>query len=95
LKIIFTPTLNNTADIFTKNPTEEVFNTHAPKLVGPIPNKTELCNFTSARYEDLVLENDDHDWIVVSKQKKKKKKPNIQSILPCFKGTKKKPLTQK
>jgi hypothetical protein len=41
LKIIFTPTLNNTADIFNKNTTEDVFNTHAPKLVGPISNKAE------------------------------------------------------
>jgi hypothetical protein len=58
LKIVFTPTINNTADIFTKNTTEEVFHTHATKLVGPIPNKAEMCNFTSARYEDLVLENE-------------------------------------
>jgi hypothetical protein len=95
LKIVITPTLNNTADIFTKNTTEEVFNTHAPKLVGPIPNKAEMCNFTSARYEDLVLENDDHDWIVVSKKKKKEKEPNVQNVLPCFKETKNKPLTRK
>jgi hypothetical protein len=33
LKIIFTPTLNNTADIFTNNTTEEMFQTHAVKLV--------------------------------------------------------------
>jgi hypothetical protein len=42
-------------------------------LVGPIPNKTEMCNFTSARNEDLVLDNDQNDWIV-SKEKKKSKK---------------------
>jgi hypothetical protein len=76
LKIIFTATLNNKADIFTKNTTEEVFNTHAPNLVGPIPNKAEMCNLTSARYEDLVLENGHQDWIV--DYKKKKKKSNIQ-----------------
>jgi hypothetical protein len=28
LKITFTPTLKNTADIFTKNTTEEIFITH-------------------------------------------------------------------
>jgi hypothetical protein len=95
LKNIFTPTLNNTADIFTKNTTEVIFNTHAPNLVGPIPNKAEMCNFTSARYEDLVLENEHQDWIVVSKRKKKKKKSNIQNKPPCFKGTKNKPLTRK
>jgi hypothetical protein len=31
LKIIFTPKLKKTADIFTKNPTEEIFNTHSVK----------------------------------------------------------------
>jgi hypothetical protein len=94
LKIIFTTTLINPAYIFTKNSTEAVFNTHAPKLVGPIPNKSEMCNFTSARYEDMLLENEHQDWIVVSKQKKKKKS-NIQGNPPCFKGTKNKPLTRK
>jgi hypothetical protein len=39
LKNVFTPTLNNTADIFTKKTTEAFFRTHAPKLVGPIPIK--------------------------------------------------------
>jgi hypothetical protein len=29
LKIIFTPTLENTADIFTKNPAEEICQKHA------------------------------------------------------------------
>jgi hypothetical protein len=33
-----------------------------------------MCNFTSARYEDLVFYNDQNDWIVVSKKKKKTKK---------------------
>jgi hypothetical protein len=32
-KIIFTPMLNNTSDIFTKNPTEEIYQTHAVQLV--------------------------------------------------------------
>jgi hypothetical protein len=94
LKIIFTPTLNNTADIFTKNTSEEDFHTHAPKLVGPMPNKAEMCNFTSARYDDWVLENEHQYWIVVLKRKNKMKKSNIQSKPPCFK-TKNKPLPQK
>jgi hypothetical protein len=78
LKIIFTPTLHNTADIFTKNPKEEIFQTHAVKLVKPITNKAEMYHFTSANYEDLVLENKQNDWIVVAKRKqnsKQTKKP--------------------
>jgi hypothetical protein len=67
--IIFTPTLLNTADIFTKNPTEEIFQTHAVKLVKPIPNQAEMCHFTSANYDDLILENEQNDWIVVAKHK--------------------------
>jgi hypothetical protein len=50
LKRIFTPTLHNTADIFTKNTTEEIFQTHSVKLVKPIPNQAEMCHFTSANY---------------------------------------------
>jgi hypothetical protein len=57
LKIIFTPTLNNTADIFTNNPTGDIIQTHAVKLVKPIPNKDEMFHFTSTNYEDLFLEN--------------------------------------
>jgi hypothetical protein len=37
LKIIFTPNLHNTADIFTKNASEEIFQTHAVKLVNLFP----------------------------------------------------------
>jgi hypothetical protein len=43
-------------------------------LVGPIPNKAEMCNFTSAQYEDLVLDNDQNYCIYVSKKKMKTKK---------------------
>ena len=39
LKILFVPTKDNTADIFTKNPTEEVFETHSTKLVKDINAK--------------------------------------------------------
>jgi hypothetical protein len=31
------------------------------KLVKPIPNQAETCHFTSANYEDLVLENEQND----------------------------------
>jgi hypothetical protein len=67
----FTLTLNNTADIFTKNTTEEIFQTHAVKLVKPIRDKAKMCHFTSSNYEDLVLENEQNDWIVVAKRKTK------------------------
>jgi hypothetical protein len=68
---IFTPTLNNTADTFTKILTEEIFQTHAVKLVNP--NKAEMCHFTSANYGDWFLENEKNDWIVVAKRKQKLK----------------------
>jgi hypothetical protein len=32
-----------------------------------------MCHFTSANYEDLVLENELNDWIVVAKRKQKSK----------------------
>jgi hypothetical protein len=35
-----------------------------------------MCNPTSTRYEDLKIENEQHDWIVVSKKKNSKKKKN-------------------
>jgi hypothetical protein len=73
LKIICTPTLHKTADISTKNTTEEIFKTHAVILVKPIPNQVEICHFTSANYEDLVFENEQNDWIVVAKHKQKSK----------------------
>jgi hypothetical protein len=42
-------------------------------LVKPIPNKAEICHFTSANYEDLILENEQNDWVVVAKRKQKSK----------------------
>jgi hypothetical protein len=65
--------------------------------LGQFPTRQRcVIFFTSARYEDLVIDNDDHDWIVVpQRKKKKKKKTNVQSILSCFKGTNNKPLTRK
>jgi hypothetical protein len=42
-------------------------------MVKPIPNKAEICHFTSANYEDLVLENEQNEWNVVAKRKKKSK----------------------
>jgi predicted neuraminidase len=57
LKIIFTPTLENTADIFTKNPTEEIFQKHAVKLVRTIPKGTEMCNVTTFPSQDIIFES--------------------------------------
>jgi hypothetical protein len=70
----FTPKLHSTADIFTKNPTEKILQIHAVKLVKPIPNKAEMCHFTSANYEDLILENEQNNCIVVAKRKQQKSK---------------------
>jgi hypothetical protein len=65
--------LNNSADIFTKDTTEEILQTHSIKLVKPIPNKAEMCHFTSAGYEDLFLENEKNDLIVVAKRNSNRK----------------------
>jgi hypothetical protein len=73
LKIIFTPTLNNTADIFTKNPTEETFNTHSIKLVKFIPKQREMCNFISFPNEAMIHETQKSEWIKVIKRKKKER----------------------
>jgi hypothetical protein len=72
LKIILTPTLNNKAAIYTKNSSEEIFQTHVI-LVKPISNKTEICNIMKARYEDLVLENDKNYRLAVPNRKKRNK----------------------
>jgi hypothetical protein len=42
-------------------------------LVKPIPNKAEMCHFTSAYYKDLILDNEQNDCIVVSRRKQKGK----------------------
>jgi hypothetical protein len=60
--------LNYSADIRTNNTPEEIFQTHAVKLVKPIPNQAEMCHYTSANYED-PLENEQIDWIVVTECK--------------------------
>jgi hypothetical protein len=89
LKIIFTPTLHNTADNFTKNTTEEIFQTHAVKLVKPIPNEVEMCHFTSANYEDLVLEKEQNYGIVVAKRKQNSKQ--VEKLLTAKQEGKLKP----
>jgi hypothetical protein len=73
LKIIFTPTLNNTADIFTKNPTEEIFNTHSVKLVKTIPKKREMCNFITFPNKSMIPEHQKNEWIKVTGRKKKER----------------------
>jgi hypothetical protein len=70
LKIVFTPTLHSTDDIFTKNTTVKIFQKNVVKLVKPIPTQAEMCHFTSAHDEDLVLENEQNGWIEVAKHKK-------------------------
>jgi hypothetical protein len=63
IKIMFTPTLKHSADFFTKNTSEEIFQIHSI---------TEICHFKSAAYEDLIHLNEQNDWIVVAKHKSKK-----------------------
>jgi hypothetical protein len=72
--------LNNTADIFTKNTTEKIFQTHAVKFVKPIPNKAEMCHFNSANYEDSVLDNEQNDWIVIAQLEQKSKQTKNLAI---------------
>jgi hypothetical protein len=67
--MFFISTLNKTRNSFTDTPTEEIFQTHAVNLRKPIPNKAEMSHFTSANYEDLVLENKQNPCIVVAKRK--------------------------
>jgi hypothetical protein len=55
LKIILTPTLESTAYIFAKNPTEEIFQKHAVKLVKTVPKETEMCNVTTFPSQDIIL----------------------------------------
>jgi hypothetical protein len=45
LKMLFTPTLKNAADIFTKNTTKESFQLGDIKLVKPIHSKKECVCF--------------------------------------------------
>jgi hypothetical protein len=73
LKIIFTPTLKNTADIFAKNPTEAIFNTHSVKLVKYIPKQREMCNFITFPNEPMLPEHQKNEWIKVIKHKKKER----------------------
>jgi hypothetical protein len=73
LKIVSTPTLNNTADIFTNNPTEEIFNTHSLKLVKSIPKQSGMCNFMSFPKEAMTHEPKKNAWIKVIKRKKKER----------------------
>jgi hypothetical protein len=42
LKTTYIPSLKNTADIFTKNTSEENFNTHSVKLAKTIPKQSEM-----------------------------------------------------
>jgi hypothetical protein len=71
---MFTPTLENTADIFTKNPTEERFQKHAVKLVKTIPKGNEMCNVTSFPSQDMLFESQQNEWIKVMRRNKMKAK---------------------
>jgi hypothetical protein len=57
LKIIITPTLENTADMLTKNPTEEIFQKDAVELVKTLPKGTEMCNVNTFPNQDIIFES--------------------------------------
>jgi hypothetical protein len=63
LKIISTPALDNNADILTKNPTEDIFQKHAVKLVKTVPKGTEMCNVTTFPSQDLIFVSQQNEWI--------------------------------
>jgi hypothetical protein len=79
LKIIFTRTLENTTDIFTMNPTEEIFRKHAVKLVKTIPKRTEICNITTFPSQDIIFESQQNEWITVMRWNKMKSKGRDKS----------------
>jgi hypothetical protein len=66
--------LENTADIFTKNPTEEIFQKHAVKLVKTIPKGTEMCSFTTFSSQDIIFETQQDEWIKVMSRNNMKAK---------------------
>jgi hypothetical protein len=79
LKTICIPTSKNTADIITKNPTEEIFQKHAFKLVKSIPKGTEMCNVTTFPSQDIIFEPQQNEWIKVMRKNKMKAKGRDKS----------------
>jgi hypothetical protein len=75
------------------NTSEEIFKKHSVKLVKPIPNQAEMCNFTSAGYEDILLVNEQNDCIVVAKRKSKSKQ--TKKLITAEQEVKLKPPTYK
>jgi hypothetical protein len=74
LKIIFTPTLENTADIFTKNPTGEIFQKHAVKLV-----KTINWYVPCPQSQDIIFESQQNEWVMVMHRNNMKTKGEHKS----------------
>jgi hypothetical protein len=82
LKITITPTLNKSADIFTKNTTEEIVSTHSVKLVKPTPKQGEMYNIICFPNESMIPEPTSNEWIKVMKRKKKERftsKPTLHN----------------
>jgi hypothetical protein len=71
--------LENTADIFTKNTTEAIFQKHAVKLVNTIPEGTEMCNVTTFPSQDIFFESQQNEWIKVMRRNKMKAKGRVKS----------------
>jgi hypothetical protein len=64
---MFTPTLDNTADNFTK---KEIFLKHAAKLEQTLPNGSERCNITIFPIQDSIFESQQNEWIKVMHRNK-------------------------
>jgi hypothetical protein len=55
VRILFTLDLDNTADSFTKNPPEEMFQKKAVKLVKTVPHGTDMCNVKNLPSHGIIV----------------------------------------
>jgi hypothetical protein len=70
------------ADIFSKNPTEEIFQEHAAKMVKNIPKGTEMCNVTTFPSKDINFEPQQNEWIKAMRRNKRKLKEETNQLHP-------------
>jgi hypothetical protein len=59
-------------DIFSKNPTWEIFQKYAVNLVMTIPKGAEMCNVTTFPSQDTIFESQQNEWIKVMRRNKMK-----------------------
>jgi hypothetical protein len=78
--------LDYTDNIFTKDPTEKIFQKHAVKLVKTIPKGTGMCKVTTFPRNDIIFESQQNEWIKVLHRNKMKSQGQDKSphaILKC------------